>query len=341
MPGSLPGQPQEMNSSQPDNWSKVSYKIGRSTQDGTDKEAKQSEHWLNPTSTSNRHTALLEEEREEQQKAGNEITPKPPPVYITDATNISPLIQLLEQIAFQQYEDKSLAHNQVKVQPKTSESCRIIIKALTVKRTHFHTYKLKQETSYYSINPAEIKTEIENLTHTITNIWNIKQNRTKLPFSMFIVELKTVPNNKDISSVEYIQQCKIKFEPPKHKRDTDQCANCQRYGHTRNYCHLKPRCVKCAGDHLTNQCHRKERSSDARCVLCGGNDAADYRGCAVYRDLQKRTYPPLRLKQYTPPAQIKRALHTQPGVTYAQITKQNFYAATNIEQDPHINQRHQ
>jgi hypothetical protein len=44
------------------------------------------------------------------------------------------------------------------------------------------------------------------------------------------------------------------------------------------------------------------------------------------------------LKQYTPPAQIKQTLHTQPGVTYAQITKQNSYAATNIEQDQHINQ---
>jgi hypothetical protein len=44
------------------------------------------------------------------------------------------------------------------------------------------------------------------------------------------------------------------------------------------------------------------------------------------------------LKQYTPHAQT---LHTLPGVTYAQITKQNSYAATNIEQDQHIHQPHQ
>jgi hypothetical protein len=47
------------------------------------------------------------------------------------------------------------------------------------------------------------------------------------------------------------------------------------------------------------------------------------------------------LKQHTPPAQIKQTLHTQPGVTYAQKTKQNSYAATNIEQGQHINQSHQ
>jgi lipopolysaccharide/colanic/teichoic acid biosynthesis glycosyltransferase len=50
---------------------------------------------------------------------------------------------------------------------------------------------------------------------------------------------------------------------------------------------------------------------------------------------------PIRLKQYTPPAQIKQTLHIQPGVTYAQITKQNSYAAINIEQDQHINQSDQ
>jgi hypothetical protein len=38
--------------------------------------------------------------------------------------------------------------------------------------------------------------------------------------------------------------------------------------------------------------------------------------------------PTSPMKQYTPPAEIKQTLHTQPGVTYAQITKQNSYAAT-------------
>jgi hypothetical protein len=64
---------------------------------------------------------------------------------------------------------------------------------------------------HYSINPEEIKTEIEKLGHTVSNIWNIKQYTMKLPLSMFFVQLKSAPNNKDIHKVE---QCKIKFEPP-------------------------------------------------------------------------------------------------------------------------------
>jgi hypothetical protein len=47
----------------------------------------------------------------------------------------------------------------------------------------------------------------------VANVWNIKQYRTKLPPCMIFVELKPAPNNKDMFTVEYIQQCEIKFEP--------------------------------------------------------------------------------------------------------------------------------
>jgi hypothetical protein len=57
--------------------------------------------------------------------------PKPPPIYISDVKNISPLIQLLEQIEKQQCEITALTENQVKVKPKTSESYRTIIKSLS------------------------------------------------------------------------------------------------------------------------------------------------------------------------------------------------------------------
>jgi hypothetical protein len=60
------------------------------------------------------------------------------------------------------------------------------------------------ENMHYSINPQEMKTEIENLGHTVTNIWNIKQYRTKLPLSMLFVELKPATNNKDIFNVGYM-----------------------------------------------------------------------------------------------------------------------------------------
>jgi hypothetical protein len=83
---------------------------------------------------------------------------------------------------------------------------------------------------HYSINTEEIKTEIEKLGHTVTNIWNIKHYRTNLTLSMFYVGLKPAPNNKDMSNIEYIQKWKIKFEPSKHKRDIAGCATMKDMG---------------------------------------------------------------------------------------------------------------
>jgi hypothetical protein len=42
--------------------------------------------------------------------------------------------------------------------------------------------------------------------------------------------------------------------------------------------------------HLTKQCLRKDKSDN-------GNHPANYKGCIVYKDLQKRTFPPLQRRQ--------------------------------------------
>jgi hypothetical protein len=70
-------------------------------------------YWLNHHSTSSRYTSVLGEKSEDQRhKTGPENAPKPSPIYITGVKNISPLIQLLEQIAKQQYKIKALGDNQ-------------------------------------------------------------------------------------------------------------------------------------------------------------------------------------------------------------------------------------
>jgi hypothetical protein len=98
--GSSPAQSQNNYTSQPElnnSWTKVSYKTVRSTQEGIEREAKhtkESEHWLNQTFTSNRYRALLEEMTNSRK------------LTLTDVKNISPFIQLPEQI-----EIKALADN--------------------------------------------------------------------------------------------------------------------------------------------------------------------------------------------------------------------------------------
>jgi hypothetical protein len=172
--------------------------------------------------------------------------------------NITPLTNLLNRIAKDNYKLKVLNFDQVKLQPNTSEGYTTITKALIEKKTEFHTYEPKSERNFrvvlknmhYSVNTSDLKQAIEELCHTVENIWNIQHSRTKAPLPMFFIDLKPAVTKKTIYETEYLLNLKIKFEPPNFKRDIPQCANCQRYRHTKKYCNLKLRCVKCAGYHL-------------------------------------------------------------------------------------------
>jgi hypothetical protein len=111
-------------------------------------------------------------------KASPENTPKPPPIYINGVKNTSPLIQLLEQIVKQQYKIKALADNYESLSRETHG-----IPHVQIKRRKKLQSRVKN--MHYSINPQEIKTEIEKLGHTVTNIWNINDTELSYPSPCF------------------------------------------------------------------------------------------------------------------------------------------------------------
>jgi hypothetical protein len=102
--------------------------------------------------------------------------------------------------------------------------------------------------------------------------------------------------------------------------------HCQKFGHTKNYCRNKPRCVKCAEEHLINECPRKVRDDNVKCINCNAKHPANYRGCTVHKQLQQKIYSGLR----------ERNIATRPiqsGVTYAQAVQgQTEIPQTNVTQ---------
>jgi len=82
----------------------------------------------------------------------------------------------------------------------------------------------------------------------------------------------------------YAPQCQIK-----------QCFKCQGYGHKAEMCTKKPRCGKCAQEHETRQCDRRE----TKCAHCEGPHAAWHHECPHRQKENKRlevlraTIPPM------------------------------------------------
>lgn len=323
-----------------DGWSKVGNKRPLDSPEKPQSYKKQTtlnHYWLgNPTPTTpNRFESLTVEEPQITIPIVEKI-PKPPPIFVDNVSNIQPLIKLLNEIVKDKFEIKVLNNSQVKIQPSSPEAYSIIVKQLQEKETEFYTYKPKNERSFrtilknmhHSIDIDDVKNELFDLGHKVTNMWNIKHRETKMPISMFVVEFEQNSNNKQIFQIKSLLHSRIVFEPPRPKREIPQCANCQKYGHTKAYCHRKPKCIKCAGDHLSIDCARKTRSDSVKCVLCEGSHPANYKGCTVYKDLQKSKYPPLRERSAMPmranAAQQNASYqaHTnQPSVSYAQVTK--------------------
>jgi hypothetical protein len=170
---------------------------------------------------------------------------------------------------------------------------------------------------HYSTDTSEIKSAIEKFGHTVVNVFYVKQNQTNIPLSLFFVDLKPSENNKHIYQIESLNYTKIKFEPPNPKRTIPQCSKCQKYGHTQAYCYHSSWCVKCAGSHPTKQCPRKERSEHVKWVLCDGNHPANYKKCTVYKDIQKRTLPPLCINHDRINQHVLLQPHNAPRNSYA------------------------
>jgi hypothetical protein len=270
-------------------------------------------------------------------------TPKPPPIFIHGVVNYTEMIKRIKAIAEDEhYHTKSLANDTVKINCSTPDTYRKMVQYFKDNNIYHHTYQLKEERAYrivikylhHSTNIEDIKQELYNLGRNVRNIINARNRVTKEPLNLFFVDLEPAENNKDIYSLEAIQNRIITIEPPRtNKNNHVQCMRCQQYGHTKRYCNMPYVCVKCGGKHSTASCV-KSKDSPAKCALCGGNHPANYKGCEHYHNLTKNknksgnSASPINSNEVRVHPQFRAATYERKS--YADIARLN----TNQAEDP-------
>lgn len=237
--------------------------------------------------------------------------PKPPPIFVHGVMNYDMMTKTLLNVAeTEQYTTKCLADNVVKINTKTPDVYRKLIKYMQENDIIHHTFQMKQDRPYkvvmkhihHTTPTEEIKNALKEKGHKVRNILNIKNKHNNEPMPIFFIDLEPSENNKDIYDVRAIDNKHVLFEPPRKNTEIAQCTRCQNYGHTRAYCNRPYACVKCAGPHDTKTC-TKPRSTPATCILCEKPHPANYKGCTVYQELQKK-YNPHRQPPASKPFQI-------------------------------------
>ena len=70
-----------------------------------------------------------------------------------------------------------------------------------------------------------------------------------------------------------------------------------------------------------------------QCILCNGNHPANYKGCAVYKQLQEKTYPALGNRQANL-ASKQQNLQFTSQTSYAQALKSDPAQIEKVQQQP-------
>lgn len=150
------------------------------------------------------------------------------------------------------------------------------------------------------------------------------RNKNRQPTLVVAAELEHNESSKQIFKVEHICHAIIRIEPRKNNNTIPQCYRCQRFGHTRNYCSMSYRCVKCLGEHYYKDCP-KTQDIPPTCVNCKEHHPANYRGCKYYTEQQKS----LNKNNSIPRTRATTANHPQLNLPHISTSSHQSYNPNN------------
>ncbi|KAL4107111.1 hypothetical protein QTP88_018543 [Uroleucon formosanum] len=223
---------------------------------------------------------------------------RPPPIFVRGLYNFSDLCtKLIELIGVDNFYCKS-STDRVKIMTTNPESYRSLVHFLKDQKAEFHTFQLKEDKplrvvirNLHPTTPTElIKSELEMRLFEVRQVSSVLHKVNKHPLPLFFVDLEPTDHSNDIYNLTSLLHTLIKVEEPYKPKTINQCSNCQDYGHTKSYCGYPARCVRCGAQHMTSDCPNS-RDTPPKCALCSGDHPSNYKGCSIYRDLQRRKKP--------------------------------------------------
>lgn len=240
-------------------------------------------------------------------KQDKQAKPKqPPPINLVGIKDYRTVNDVVKSITDKDYKLVALNNDVWKINVQDSDTYRTLTMKLNAEKFQWFTYENKIDRPikvmarglHSTCEANEIIEDLQIKGFDIKDAANIiKKERTvngsgnsaitKKGLPLFMLTFDNKENVQNIYNIRYILNMKVKIEPMRKTSSLIvQCKKCQNFNHTQKYCGREPRCVKCAGNHLTNVCSLN-RNVAAKCINCKGQHPANYRGCEVATALQK------------------------------------------------------
>lgn len=218
---------------------------------------------------------------------------RPPPIVINGIKNVILFIrQLRDAVQLHQSTVLSLrAGDSVNIGCREDDEYRRVVLYLQTRGIEFHTFSNEKAfharlvirgLDVYS-DPAEVADMLRELGYPVKDairLYTVRGVRRPLP--LIRVVLPRGDDAERLLGLTNMYGLRIRVERSREAGNVTQCHRCQRYGHGSDMCHNSVVCVRCARAHPTKNC-TVPPGVGHRCINCGGQHSANYRGCPIYK----------------------------------------------------------
>lgn len=218
---------------------------------------------------------------------------RPPPIFVHDVNNHQVITKDIKNLISNEFFTE-VKGTSLKINLSTIDEFRKLTKFYDESNVKYHTFQNKEDRKLEiviknvpcSLTPEEIKDELISQNYPVLTVARLF-NKEKVPYPVCAVSLENNESGMEIFQLNRLCYTVVHVEQKRKSPTVPQCTRCQRYGHTRNFCKLDPRCVRCTGQHLYSACP-KNKTDPPECVNCGENHTANFKGCKYYQDLKSR-----------------------------------------------------
>lgn len=243
---------------------------------------------------------------------------KPPPITIENIT-VTGLQGKLKSISSIDYASVRMKASQsgVKILAAKDEDYKIIKKFCEEQKLSGYTHSLKSEQQIkfclyglWEMPCDEVLNELKlkSIQPVQLRQLSLKKKRysDQAIYLVYFNRSQAVKLN-DLKKVTGLFNMVVEWKHYKrYSNEPTQCSRCQQFGHGASNCFKQPKCVRCAGDHLSKDCDLlpkidanstpatnfkpKIPEDKVKCALCDGQHTANYRQCeerSKFKKLQR------------------------------------------------------